>query len=189
MKLSKIACITLAAALAARVPFADDARAALQGTLGTTSNGSLNFSVTKPPRADISNLTDLQLAGWIVGDGAVTMTEDVCVYSTRPSGGYTVLAAGSGAGQDFTLSNGGATLPYQVSWNAGGVGNLSNTGTPLTSNVASAGFTHAATDSSSCSGAAPGPTARLIVYVSNGQMSSAPSGSYSGTLTLVVTPN
>jgi len=163
--------------------------AATRGTLGTSSNGSLNFSVTKPARADISNLSDLNLSGWIVGDGPVMLTEDVCIYSTRPSGGYTVLATGSGSGQDFSLSNGTRTIDYTVAWNAGGVGSLTNSGVSLTSNMVSGGLTNAATDSSSCSGTIPGPTARLIITISDSVMSSASSGSYSGTLTLVVTPN
>lgn len=182
------ASLCIAALLALSLP-GREALAATEGTLGTSSTGALNFSVTKPPRADISNLSDLQVANWIAGDGAVTLTEDVCVYSTRPSGGYTVLATGSGSSEAFTLNSGLSTLAYLVSWNAGGVGSLSDTGTSLTANVVSGGLTAAATDSSSCSGTNPGPTARLIVNITNAEMSSAASGSYTGTLTLTITPN
>jgi hypothetical protein len=168
---------------------AGDTRAATQGSLGTTSTGSLNFSVTKPARADINNLTDLLLPVWIVGDGAVTLSEDVCVYSTRPSGGYTVLATGSGSGGAFTLANGTSSLAYGVTWNDGGVGSLSSTGETLTANTISNPQINAATTSSTCNGNTPGPTARLIIGITNAAMSSAPSGSYVGTLTLLITPN
>ena len=189
-KFSGTLCATVtAAAMAGISAFAGEAYAATEGTLNTSSTGSLNFTVSKPARANITNLSDLQLPGWIAGDGAVALTEDVCIYSTRPSGGYTVLATGDGAGEAFTLSNGSANIAYTVEWNAGGVGNLSSGGVSLSSNAVSGGLTGAATDSSSCSGAIPGPTARLIVGISEPEMARAPSGSYTGSLTLLVTPN
>jgi hypothetical protein len=180
--------ISVIAAMAAIV-VAGEALAATQGTLNTTSTGSLNFSVSKPARANITNLTDLQVTGWVIGDGAVTMTEDVCVYSTRPSGGYTVQATGSGTAGAFTLANGAKTIDYTVLWNAGGVGSLSDSGTSLTAAMVSGPLTHAATDSSTCSGITPGPTARLVVGVTKAEMTGASAGSYTGTLTLMITPN
>lgn len=177
----------LAATLCMLSPFT--AFCATQGVLGGTSSGSLNFSVSKPARADITNLSDLRLPGWIIGDGPVVMTEDVCVYSTRPSGGYTVRATGSGAGGAFELSNGAHTMNYGVVWNAGGAGNLSNSGETLSHLSVSSAKTNAATDSSSCSGTTPGPTARLVVNISESEMSASPHGTYLGILTLLVTPN
>lgn len=169
--------------------FSLTARAALQGTLGSTSTGSINFTVTKPPRADITNLSDLVLSGWIAGDGPVTLTDDVCVYSTRPSGGYTVRATGSGAGGAFGLTNGTHTMNYSVIWNSGGVGNLANTGETLSAGSTSNQQNNAATTSSTCSGNSAGPTARLIVRIAENEMMSSPQGTYVGVLTLMVTPN
>jgi len=175
--------------IVALTALAPGSRAATEGTLGSTSTCTLNFSVTMPARADITNLTDLSLSGWVAGDGAVTLSEDVCVYSTRPSGGYTVLANGSGTGGAFTLNNGSSNMAYTTTWNSGGVNNLTDTGISLTANTVSGALTGAATDSSSCNGSHPGPTARLIIGVSESAISSAPSGAYTGTLTLTITPN
>ncbi len=163
--------------------------AATQGTLGATSTGSLTISVTKPARADITNLTDLTVASWVTGGGNQTLTSDLCVYSTRPSGGYTVKATGSGAASAFTLANGANTLAYAVSWNSAGVGALTNVGTALTTNVTSAALTKAATDSSTCTEATPGPTARLIVTILATSLDAVVDGTYTGTLTLLITPN
>ena len=163
--------------------------AASQGSLATNSSGSMVISVVKPARANISGLSDLSVSGWAAGDGDQTVSEDICVYSTRPGGGYTVKATGTGAGNGFTLVYAGRTLPYQVSWNAGGVGTLSNTGTALTANSPSSPFTHAATDSSTCNGATAGPTARLLVTFLASSLASVSSGTYTGTLTLMITPN
>jgi hypothetical protein len=166
-----------------------DVMAATQGSLGETSTGSLDISVSKPARVRISDLNDLTLASWVTGDGAVSLKDDVCVYSSKAQGGYTVKATGSGAGSAFTLANGDSVLPYSVTWNSGGVGALADTGTQLVSNVTSAKMTGAARDSSSCTGSTPGPTARIIVGMLATDMDAAVDGTYNGTLTLLVTPN
>jgi hypothetical protein len=164
--------------------------AATQGLLGATSTGSINITVTKAQLARITGLVDMTLNNWQEGQGNVELTNDVCVYSTRPNGGYTIKASGSGAGGAFTLSAGTAsTLAYTVGWNAGGVGALTGTATPLFANTISTGMTRAATDSSTCNGTHPGPTARLFVNITSTVMSTASDGSYTGTLTLLVTPN
>ena len=161
----------------------------VQGSLGSTSQGSLDIRVSKPARARISDLNDLTLASWVTGDGDVKLKDDVCVYSSKVQGGYTIKASGSGANSAFTLANGTETLPYTVAWNSGGVGNLGDTGTSLTANVTSARLTGASRDSSSCSGKNPGPTARIIVGMLATDLDAAIDGTYDGTLTLLVTPN
>jgi hypothetical protein len=180
----KVLLITLGSVI-----FSAPSSAAQQGTLGNSSSGSINFSVTKPPRADITNLHDMSVSSWIAGDGAVTLTNDVCVYSTRPSGSYTIRATGSASGGAFGLTNGVHTMPYSVIWNAGGVNNLSNTGESLTAGAVSNPQSNAATTSSTCSGNISGPTARLVVNISESNMISSPQGTYVGVLTLMVTPN
>lgn len=182
----------LLAAMAATVVFScivTDTSAATQGTLGNTSTGTLNISVTKPARANITGLSDLILPGWTPAHGAVTLTDDLCVYSTRPGGGYTVKATGSGAGGAFTLANGGSTLIYTITWNSGGVNNLANTGVNLTAGTTSNARSNAAMDSATCNGTVPGPTARLVFKVTNARMVAATQGTYSGVLTMLITPN
>lgn len=183
-KLKLAVCIAMVSSLTT-----SDALAAVQGELGETSTGSLDISVSKPARARISDLNDLTLASWVNGDGDVVLKDDVCVYSSKAQGGYTIKASGSGADSGFTLANGDEVLPYNVTWNAGGVGNLADTGTQLVANVTSAKMTGASRDSSSCNGANPGPTARVIVSMLETDMDAAVDGTYDGTLTLLVTPN
>jgi hypothetical protein len=179
----------IAIALASSNLMATDIFAATQGSLAATSTGSVDIAVTKPARAKISNLSDLTLASWVNGDGDVTLTNDVCVYSSKANGGYTIKASGSGASSAYTLANGSNLIPYNVTWNSGGVGALANTGTALAANTTSSPLTHAARDSSTCTGATPGPTARLVVGMLATDLDSAVDGSYDGTLTLLVTPN
>jgi len=183
-KLKIAVCLAMVTALTT-----SDALAAVQGDLGETSTGSLDISVSKPARARISDLNDLTLTSWVNGDGDVVLKDDVCVYSSKAQGGYTIKASGSGADSGFTLANGTDVLPYSVTWNAGGVGNLADSGTQLVANVTSAKMTGASRDSSSCNGANPGPTARVIVSMLETDMDAAVDGTYDGTLTLLVTPN
>lgn len=163
--------------------------AAVQGTLGATSTGSVTINVTKPARASITNLNDLTIASYIPGAGNQILTDDVCVYSSRPNGAYTIKATGSGTGGTFALANGSNLLPYSVNWNYGGVNALTNLGLALQPNVTSVALFKAATDSSTCTGTVPGPTARLIVTILATNLDAIVDGTYTGTLTLLVTPS
>ena len=65
------------------------------------------------------------MVNWTDGDPDVQWTNDICVYSTRASGGYTITATGAeSAGGAFVMKDGAKTLPYNVMWNSGGAGNL-----------------------------------------------------------------
>lgn len=189
LNMKKVGAMVAAISLTTTVLTPFNVMAATQGTLGATSTGSVDLSVTKPPRADINGLVDLSLSSWVNGDGDQELTEDVCVYSTKSGGGYTIKASGSGASSAFTLANGANTLPYSVTWNAGGVGNLANTGVALAANTTSSALSHASRDSSTCNGAHPGPTARLVVGLLASDLDGIVDGTYSGTLTMLVTPN
>ncbi len=165
------------------------ANAATQGSLGATSTGSANISITKSVQAQISDISDMTLANWSVGDGDVTLYSNVCVYSS--TGSYKVTATGSGLVNAFTIASGLNLIAYTVTWNSGGAGNLANTGTALTTNIQSASFSNASTTSATCSGGGSGnDTARVIVGITSGNMNSAASSStpYTGTLTMLITP-
>lgn len=165
------------------------AHAATQGSLAATSQGSLNISVTKSVQAEISDLSDVTLANWSLGDGNVTLFSNVCIYSS--TGNYKITANGSGLAGIFTIASGLNLIPYSVTWNAGGVGNLASTGTSLTANIQSTGFTTATKTSVNCSGGtAANDTARVVIGIASSDMTSAASSStaYTGTLTMLVTP-
>ena len=185
MSLRSILRLTSALAVLAAAPsFAD---AATQGTLGVTSTGIVNLSITKSVQAQISDLTDMTLPNWSIGDPAVQLTSNVCVYSS--TGNYRITATGSGLANIFTLGSGLNLLAYSVTWNAGGAGALGNTGTTLLPGIASPSFTTASLASVTCGGSAT-DTARVIVGVPQTVMTLAASSNtaYTGTLTLLVTP-
>lgn len=162
--------------------------AATQGTLGATSTGSADISVTKATVAQITGLSDMAIASYILGDGNQALFTTACVYTSTVGGSYTVKATGSGAASAFTVANGPTTIPYTVVWNSGGVGALGTTGAALITNVTSATLTNAATDSATCAGTTPGPTAQLNVNFLGTLLDAAPAGTYTGTVTLLITP-
>src|SRR5512146_296379 len=155
---------------------------ATQGTVGSTSTGSVSISATVPGRVQISGLTDVAF-GTVDPTAPAASAENVCVWSNTSGKGYEVTASGSGASSAFTLSDGTNTLPYSVEW-AGSSGQSS--GTALVSGTALGSLTSTATNST-CS-AGPVATASLIVTMSAANLQAAVASSYTGTLTLVVAP-
>ena len=165
-----------------------EALAATQGTLGATSTGSIGISVNKPIMAQISGLVDLSVPSFTAGMGAQDLSENVCVYSDTPSGGYKITATSTnGTAGAFAMINGANNLAYTVNWNAGGVGALGAQGSVLTSGTQSGSLSHASTTSATCSNNAS-PTARLDVNITQGSLDAAVEGVYTDTLTLLITP-
>lgn len=146
--------------------------------------GLANPCMTMPAAAQgvqISNLADM-------GFGVVTdvgsdqiQAQSVCAYSGLLGGRYTVTASGSGAGGAFTLSNGSATLPYEVQWSPA-AGQTS--GTNLVAGRPLAGQTMLL----SCP-VLQTTNASLIVILRGTALSTARSGSYTGSLTLILSAN
>ena len=156
--------------------------AATQGSIGSTSTGSVAISTTVPGRVQISGLTDIAF-GTVDPTVAASSAEDVCVWSNTVGKAYQVTASGSGAASAFTLTDGTNTLAYDVEW-ADTSGQSS--GTALATGAALASQVSTATNPS-CS-AGPAATASLIVKLSAANLQSAVAGAYTGTLTLVVAP-
>lgn len=158
------------------------AQAATQGTLGATSTGSITINASVPDRVQISNLTDVTFSSVDPGTAAAN-NQNVCVYSNTSTKGYTIKATGNGTSSAFTLANGALTVPYSVEW----AGTSSQTsGTGLTTNVASS-FTSSGNSPTCGSGATP--NASLIVKIAATDLQSMQSQTtYSGTLTLLVSP-
>jgi hypothetical protein len=106
------------------------------------------------------------------------------VWSNTATKGYTITATGSGAANAFTLSNGSGIVPYSVEW-AGTSGQTS--GSALTAGTASSSLTSTAVNPT-CS-SAPAASASLIVKMATADLGTMNAGSsYTGTLTLLVTP-
>jgi hypothetical protein len=137
--------------------------------------------VAAAQNVQISKLSD-------VGFGTITnvgsdqiQSQSVCAYSGLFGGRYTITATGSGAGGAFTLSNGAATLPYEVQWSTSAgqsSGTNLNAGSPLTGQTMLLSCPVLVTTNSS-----------LIVILRSTALSKATAGNYSGTLTIILAAN
>jgi hypothetical protein len=155
-----------------------------QGSLGATSTGVITITASVPNRARITGLNDVSFLNQDP-NSAASSAQDVCVWSNTATKGYTITASGNGGGGSaFSLSNGTTTVPYSVEW-AATSGQAS--GTPLTAGAASGSLISTAVNQT-CS-SAPAASATLLVKMSTTDLGTMTAGSnYTGTLTLVVTP-
>lgn len=175
--------IAVAAALACAVTAGHASAAPTQGTLGATSTGIINISASVPNRARITGLTDVAFTNQDPNTAA-SSAQDVCVWSNTATKAYTITASGSGTASAFTLSNGTITVPYAVEWNAS---SGQTSGTALTAGAASPSLTSSATNQTCASG--PAASASLVVGITTANLGGMSAGSsYTGTLTLLVTP-
>lgn len=159
------------------------AMAATQGSFAATSTGSVAISASVPSRARITGLQDVAFLNQDPASAAAA-AQNVCVWSNTASGAYTITATGSGTASAFTLTNGLATVPYSVEW-AASSGQTS--GNVLTAGTASSSLTSAATNQTCASG--PAASASLIVKIASADLGNmVPGSNYTGTLTLLVTP-
>lgn len=135
----------------------------------------------------ISGLSDASF-GTITNFAAdAVRSQSVCVHAKSPPGNnYSIMASGSGAGGAFLLSSGSNTLPYEVQWSAAP---NQTSGTQLLANRALAGqqSTSGSASADDCS-TGPATTASLVVILRSSALSAAASGTYAGTLTLLVAP-
>lgn len=169
--------------VASALQFAGAAEAATQGTLGATSTGSITITASVTNRAQITGLADVTFTAADPGLNA-SNAQSNCVWTNTLTKGYSITASGSGTSGAFTLLNGTATVPYTVQW-AGSASQTSGTalaaGTPLTGLASTAA-------NPTCS-TSPTTTASLIVGISATNLQTMTAGnSYTGTLTLLVTP-
>jgi hypothetical protein len=163
--------------------FSTSAMAASDGTLDATSQGSVEISASVPNRVRLTGLDDVAFTNQDPSTAA-SNAQDVCVWSNT-GGGYSITATGSGAANAFTLANGSLTVPYSVAWNSSAG---QTTGTALTTATPLASLTSAATNQLCASG--PSSSASLIVGISSDDLQTMQGGlSYTGTLTLLVTPD
>ena len=111
------------------------------------------------------------------------ISQSVCAYSSASGGGYSITALGSGAAGEFQLTSGAATLDYEVEWAdapARTTGSALTAGVPLSGQVSAAG-------NQNCS-PAPSVSASLIVVLRAAELGQATTGSYNGSLTLILAP-
>ena len=176
--LRALAPFIVAAAFASVLLSAGASLAATDGAFGLISQGSTDTSIIRGDTAQASGLDDIILAPWSQGDPSPRGTATACIYTS--TGSYQISASSSnGAGTAFQLSSGTSFINYTVSWNDG-VSGLQRTfnGTPLTGLVGDS-------TSANCGGANP---ATIQVNILRSNMQGAPTGTYSDTLTVMITP-
>ena len=140
----------------------------------------------------ISNLSDISISRWIIGDPEIVQDILVCVYTESNNRKYNVLAIGDGPG--FLLRSGPFTIPYTVSWNDGGEANTGLGNKAFMTNnmqLSNRGGARAPRDapsnSTDCVGGSR-PTARARIKVPVVGLESAPDGTFTGALTFVLKP-
>jgi hypothetical protein len=167
----------------ATVAAATTAHAATQGSLGSTSTGSVSISASIPSRVRISGLSDVAFTNVDPSLDAAN-AQNVCVWSNTSTKGYRITASGSGAANAFTLANAALIVPYTVEW-SGTSGQTGGTG--LAAGSALTGLTSTATNANCASG--PAASASLIVKIAAADLQGMNAATnYTGTLTLLVAP-
>lgn len=160
------------------------AGAATQGTLGATSTGTVTITASVPTRTQISGLSDINFANADPTTNATAAQND-CVWSNTATKGYSIRATGSGAGGAFLLASGALTpVPYSVQWSQS---SGQSSGTAMTAGATLTGQVTTATSPTCAS--APGSTSSLIVSIAAADLQNmVATTNYTGTLTLLVTP-
>jgi len=156
-------------------------QAATDGSLGASSTGDTDISLTVPDLVKIGGISDLAFGSY-TGTGNISQDDDVCVWTNVTTADYVVTASGSGTASAFTLTDGSETIAYQVFWNdvAGTSGSVE-----LSTGVASATQTGANTTALDCSG---GVNANFQVTMSQSVLLAVAPNSYAGVLTLTIEP-
>jgi hypothetical protein len=126
----------------------------------------------------ITSVGNFNFGTWS-GSGNLHSSDDVCIYKSSGGTTYVVTASGSGGGGAFTIAKAGGTLAYEVRWKQSG-GVLSQ----LTANVG-AGFS-GASNSFTCNGT---PNATVDITFTLAALSAAKAGTYTGTLTILISPS
>jgi hypothetical protein len=132
-------------------------------------------------KAEISGLSDVNFGQVSNFQTDLRQAQSVCVAANSNNLRYSVQASGSGAGGGFALSNGAYELPFSVEWSPSpgqNSGIALSASSPLT----------AQTTNERGPRCKDGPTASLVVVLRASETSRAQQGSYSGALTLLISP-
>ena len=132
-------------------------------------------------KVEVSGLSDVNFGQITNFQTDLRQAQSICVAANSNGSRYSVQASGSGAGGVFALTNGVYTMPYTVEWSAapGQVSGVAlSASTPLT----------AQTTTERGPRCKDGLTASLVVVLRATELSRAQQGNYSGSLTLLISP-
>lgn len=130
----------------------------------------------------ISNISDFSLGVWSMGDPALESSMNICIHGINITAltSYAITVSSSPSG--YRLTNGTNTIVYSLYWKDNISGAL---GTQLSDGVKLTGQTGPNLLPDCTIG---GPNARLTIRISQAAMEAALSGTYNGTITLLLTP-
>ncbi len=132
----------------------------------------------------LTGMQDINYTGWVIGNGAITSSQDVCVYSTLALGSpYAITVTGSGG---FNLVSGTNNLAYTITWDDSGPGSLGSHPINLTSGVKVQNLQNANFNLFHDDCSVEGMNARLTFSITQAAMMAAPAGTYTGTLTILL---
>ena len=131
----------------------------------------------------ITNLSDIAFGAIANLSSDSVQSESLCVYANTATSGYNVRAIGSGSGGAFSLGSAAGSLPFEVEWSSS---SGQSSGSQLAPNATLGGQISSASQQTCNSG--PATSASLVLILRTAALSSAPAGSYNGTLTLIVGP-
>lgn len=164
---------------------------ATQGTLGSSSTGTININISIGSVVQVTQLKDITLSytpGVDVGD--LTRVVDLCIYANNTAGSYKVTVSDANAATgNMRISTGGATpsyIPYTTQWftNATGTGSPAAT---LTSGTQTATFSGASTSSRTCGNGTNNNAAIKLTFL-EADLTAAKAGSYTDVVTILVSP-
>lgn len=158
-----------------------NAHAATDGTLGTTSTGTANISVTIPKLIRARGFADFAL-GTYTGIGDLNGNDDLNISTNYGTAArtYRVTGTGSGAASAFTVTDGTNTIAYNAFYNdvTGTAGRVA-----MTSGTAVTAQTGAVKPLSTTT-----LNANLSIQVLEANLQAADAATYNGVITLVFTP-
>ena len=175
-----VAIVTIATSMAG----VGAAIAATDGTLGATSTGRANLTVTVSREMRVSNLNDLALGTYDPAAAPLTGIETLCVFDNATTGYQVTLSSANGAGA-FEMHNGTSVVVYNVDYDDSGLGTnfvAATEGVPLT------GRTNADTVNDTCI-TRGSDNARIRIRVFNtGVTGVDTNGTHNDTLTVLIAP-
>lgn len=158
--------------------------AATQGTLGTSSTGTVNVSITIPALVQITGLSDITLGS--TSSFPATGNTTACIYSNvaSPLGSYYVTAASQNtSGTDFRVKDSGTNfIAYSAYWNNTSAATQT---TALTSGTKTAQQTGGSAVSLTCGGSS---NANFNISFSASEVQGAPAATYTDVVTILITP-
>ena len=159
--------------------------AASDGTLGTTSTGLANASMTIEPKVRISDVDPVIFGSLPTTPTSVSREEFVCVYSNMPGHNYKITAS---MADGFSLKNlSGQSIPFELFWSGStSTSNMVQLSNQVPQNRGGGGSALSGSSTADCQGST---NAALRVTIPGESYSGKTAGNYSGTLQLTVEPD